>query len=205
MAKKSAASAPKSIDSKLPAKPLRDRVVDAALELSAQMGWDMVTMTDIARSADANLADLAELFDDKTDILIAYGRRIDRQVLKECGEGDPSDSPRDRLFEILMARFDVINEDREAVLSILKSFMPDPKQAVISLPHLGRSMAWMLEAAGIETHGIKGAIRLAGLTAVYLNALRQWMKDDSADLSRTMAALDRGLDRAEQCANTFML
>ena len=104
-----------------------------------------------------------------------------------------------------MERFDVIGDDHEAVVSILKSFRMDPKQAVISLPHLGRSMSWTLEAAGIETSGMKGAIRVAGLTGIYINVLRTWIEDDSEDLSKTMAALDRNLLRAEQFANSFML
>ena len=185
--------------------PLKERAVAAALDLASRMGWEMVTMTDIADKAHTSLADLSEIFDDKTDILAAYGRRIDKTVLERAGGADPSMPERDRLFDLLMERFDVLNENREAVLSILKSFTSDPKQAVISLPHLGRSMAWMLEAAGIETSGVKGAARVTGLAFVYLNTLRHWSRDDSADLSKTMAALDKSLSRAERWANSFML
>ncbi|HEU4837948.1 MAG TPA: TetR/AcrR family transcriptional regulator [Micavibrio sp.] len=185
--------------------PLKERVVTAALDLASRMGWEMVTMTDIADKAHTNLAGLFEIFDDKSDILAAYGRRIDKVVLGRAGDADPSVLERDRLFDLLMERFDVLNEDRDAVLSILKSFTSDPKQAVISLPHLGRSMAWTLEAAGIDTSGLKGAARVTGLALVYMNALRQWGRDDSADLSKTMAALDKSLSRAERWANSFML
>jgi len=200
MPAKKAKAAPKTKQA-----PLKERAVAGALDLAARMGWEMITLTDIADKAHASLAELSEVFDDKTDILVAYGRALDKKVLEAAGSADPSTPERDRLFDILMERFDVLNEDREAIKSILKSFTLDPKQAVISLPHLGRSMAWMLEAAGIDTSGMKGALRVAGLTIVYMNALRHWVKDDSTDLSRTMAALDRSLDRAEQCANTFML
>jgi AcrR family transcriptional regulator len=185
--------------------PLKERAVAGALDLASRMGWDMITMTDIADKAHVSLAELSEIFDDKTDILIAYGRQIDKKVLVVCAGTDPSMPERDRIFDILMERFDALNDNRAAVVSILKSFTLDPKQAVISLPHLGRSMAWMLEVAGIDTNGIKGAIRVAGLTIIYLNALRHWMKDHSADLAKTMAALDKSLSRAEQCANSFML
>ncbi len=190
---------------KAPRLPIKERAVAGALDLASRMGWDMITMTDIADKAHVSLAELSELFDDKTDVLVAYGRQIDKKVLESFAGPDPSMSERDRLFDILMERFDVLEGNREAVVSILKSFTLDPKQAVISLPHLGRSMAWMLEAAGIDTNGIKGAIRVAGLTVVYLNAMRHWMKDESADLAKTMAALDKSLNRAEQVAGTFML
>lgn len=190
---------------KLNAKPVKERAVDAALSLAAIMPWEMVTMSEIADEADVTLAELSDYFDDKSDILAAYGRRIDRQVLEIVGTASPDENQRDRLFDILMERFDVIGENREAIVSILKSFRLDPKQAVISLPHLGRSMSWTLEAAGMDTSGIKGAIRLAGLTGVYMNVLRVWIADDSQDLSKTMAVLDRSLGRAERAASSFGL
>ncbi|MFA5591812.1 MAG: TetR family transcriptional regulator [Micavibrio sp.] len=188
-----------------PEKPVRERAVAAALDLAARMGWDMVTMADIADKAHIGLSELADIFDGKDDVLTAYGRQVDRRVLEAFSGADDGAGERDRLFEILMERMDILNEDREAVQSILKSFLPDPKQAVISLPHLARSMAWMMEAAGLSTSGVKGAVRVFGLTIVYLTVLRHWMKDESEDLSVTMAALDRALGHAEKCANTFML
>ena len=68
---------------------------------------------------------------------------------------------------------------------------------------LCRSMSWMLEAAGMDTGGARGAMRVAGLSGVYLKTLKVWKKDDSPDLSKTMAALDKDLNRLEQFANSF--
>src|SRR5262249_42637473 len=58
----------------------------------------------------------------------------------------------------------------------------------------------MLEAAGISTAGIRGALRVKGLIALYGMTLRTWLSDDTPDHARTMAALDRGLQRAERMA-----
>ena len=204
MAAKSSQKKPKAQKPKVTAiKPVKERVVYAALDLASRMGWDLTTLSDIADKAHCSLAELSEVFDDKGDILIAYERMVDKKLLESFAEPDLSAPERDRLFDILMERFDILNENRGAVVSVLKSFTGDPKQAVIGCPHLARSMAWVLEAAGIGASGMKGAFKVAGLTAVYLYALRVWAKDESADMSKTMAALDRGLGRAEQCANTF--
>jgi hypothetical protein len=43
-------------------------------------------------------------------------------------------------------------------------------------------------------------LRAAGLLAVWGYTVQAWQKDDSPDLSATMAALDRALSRAEQAA-----
>lgn len=184
-------------------KPVKERAVTAALDLAARMGWDMITLSDIADKAHCTLAELSEFFDDKGDILIAYERSVDRRVLESFPQPDLEAPERDRLFDILMERFDILNANRDAMVSVLKSFMLDPKQLVIGAPHMGRSMAWMLEAAGIDSSGAKGALKVAGLTAVYIYALRAWSKDESADLPKTMAAVDRGLNRIEQAANSF--
>lgn len=179
---------------------LREKAIKSALTLAARDGWNNVSLNDIARHAKASLSDLHDHFEDRTDILIAYGRMTDRKVLENVGEIDGNSSHRDRLFEILMERFDVLNEDRKALLSILDSFKFDPKQFVIGLPHLSRSMSWMLEAAGVETHGIRGAANIMAITTVYVATVKTWMEDDSEDMSKTMAALDKNLGRAEQLA-----
>jgi AcrR family transcriptional regulator len=178
--------------------PLKERAIRTALDLAAKAGWATVSMQDIAIKCKCTLAELHDVFEDRADILTAYERSVDRRVLEGIGKPDMDQPERDRLFDVLMERFDVLGEDREALKSVLQSFRTDPKQAVIGLPHLGKSMIWMLEAAGIEANGAKGAVKALGLMGVYLYALKAWMDDDSADLSKTMAALDRALSRAEQ-------
>lgn len=183
----------------------KDRILDAALDLAASQGWREVTLSAVAREAGLSLSALRERVEDKADILSLLGRRIDRRALEAAGGPDLSMPVRDRLFDILMERFDALNEYRSAVVSILESFKRDPKQAVIGCPHLARSMCWMLEAAGESTQGVKGALKVAGLTAVYIRALRVWRTDESPDLSRTMAALDKDLARAGRMAGSLGL
>ncbi len=184
-------------------KTLKDTVIEVSLQLAVDRGWTHVALQDIAQEAGVSLAEMFDHFEDKTDVLVALGRRIDRQVLEHAGEGQSDESPRDRLFDVLMARFDVLNENRAGLVAILSSFRLDPKQAVISMPHLCRSMSWMLESAGVEASGIKGAIKVAGLTALYLKILKTWCTDDSTDMAKTMAALDKELGRVERWANSL--
>lgn len=188
---------------KSPEKSIRDRIIDGALSLAAVQGWESCTVRDIAGEAGVSLEEFYEHFDDRAEVVAAFGRRLDRAVLARFENLDYEVSPRDRLFEILMERLDLTMVWRNGVVSILRSCKTDPKQAVIALPHLGLSMSRMLEAAGLDTTGLRGAIRVAGLCAVYLWVLRAWMEDDSKDLSKTMAVLDRGLSRLESAANSL--
>ncbi len=176
----------------------KDKIIDAALSVASEMNWQFVTLTDIAREAQVSLSDVRGYFEDKTDILASYGRRVDQKMLDSVSDPDLSLSVKERLFDILMARFDALNADREAVVSIVSSFKLDPKQAVITLPHVCKSMIWALEAAGENTNGMHGALKIMGLTGAYLKVLGVWCKDESPDLSKTMASLDKVLGQCEK-------
>ena len=179
-------------------------VVEKAMELSADKGWENVSLRDIAERSEVKLSDFREHFDDKADILAHLERMIDKRVLDNLPEAfDDETGMCERLFDILMDRFEALNEYRDGLVAVLDSFKYDPKQAVIGMPNLCRSMTWMLEAAGDKTDGIKGAVKVAGLTGLYLKVLRTWKDDDSPDLPKTMAALDKALNRAETVLNTF--
>jgi len=184
-------------------KPLKDKMIDAALALSAEEGWAEISFDQIIAAANVEMHEAHEYFDDKTDILTAYGRRLDRVVMEDVSFGESDMSEREKIFDILMARFDALNENRAAVISILESFRTDPKQMIISLPHLGRSMGRTLELAGVESDGGVGAIKVTGLIGVYLYVVNAWKEDESADMAKTMAALDKALDKVEMAANSL--
>jgi hypothetical protein len=113
------------------------------------------------------------------------------------------DTVRERLFDIIMRRFDALARYKAGLQSILRDAPRDPLVALCSAPRFMRSMAWLAESAGVDTAGLLGTLRVKGLAGVYLTALRTWFSDDSADNSKTMAALDRALKRAEAVANGF--
>ncbi len=178
------------------------KIIDSALYLAENQGWEYTTLRDIAEHAQISAADLYDVIEDKNDIIVILGRMIDKKLMADIDiSSDASNSAREHLFDIMMDRYEALNEHRDGICAILESFKCDPKQMIIAMPHLCKSMSWMLEISGIETAGIKGAMKVIGLTGVYLKVLRVWIKDESDDLSKTMAYLDKTLERAERAAN----
>jgi hypothetical protein len=107
---------------------------------------------------------------------------------------------RDRLFDIVMRRIDVLQANRRGVLALLRALPSEPGLALMLTAASLRSMVWLLEGAGISATGPIGLLRAKGMLAVWLWTVRAWQNDDTADLSATMAALDVALNRAEQAA-----
>ncbi len=181
-----------------------DTVLDAFLRLVAEKGYGEVTLRDVAAAADMNLADLYRLYPDKMALVSGVMARADAAVLAGTPRQiDPEETARDRLFDVMMRRYDALKPHREAVRSIVRAARRDPLLALGLAPSVRRSMAAMLEAAGLSSEGISGAVRQNGLLAIHAAVSRVFDGDDSADLSKTMAALDGRLKTAERWAQTF--
>lgn len=178
---------------------IREKLTRSALALAGDSGWQAVSLAGVAAHAHVSLLDAYNAFPTRLALLAGLLAHTDRQVL-EAGPADPEDRPRDRLFEILMRRFDALAAERDGVATIVRALPGDPLTALMLAPGFAASMAWMLEAAGLATTGIVGSLRVKGLAVVYIATLRVWLDDDSMDMAKTMAALDRNLQRAESLA-----
>jgi AcrR family transcriptional regulator len=171
------------------------RLVDAALRLAAQQGWRRIGVAAVAAEAGLPLDQAYAACPSKVAILAAFHRRIDRAAL--AGPAIESDaSARDRLFDIMMRRFDALRPHRAALGAILRDSIGDPS-TLLDAPAVLRSMVWMLEGAGVLAAGWRGGLRTQLLAGLYFWVLRDFLDDDSADLAKTMAALDRRLRRAQ--------
>lgn len=174
----------------------RNRLLDAALALAASRGWRAVTLSAIAKEAGLPLSRVHGAFPSKWAILDAFADRVDEAVLARPAS-DAGGPARDRLFDVLMRRFDAMQPHKPAVVAMAHDLGREPLAAICAWPRLIKSMAWMLEAAGLDSSGLAGLVRTKGLALIYMAAMRAWLSDDSADLARTMAVLDRGLRQAE--------
>ena len=176
--------------------------LERAFATVEEKGWSRLTLADLAAALELTLVDLRALIDSKYDLINALNRHVDAAVLEECASIDVNDSPRDRLFEVIMARFDALTPYRNALGMMAFSARSDLRLAAMTHKHLQRSMGWMLEAAGLGEGGLRGKFRQNGLTVVYIRASLAWLKDGSEDLSATMKALDQALEDAERWANS---
>ncbi|WP_413207333.1 hypothetical protein [Rhodospirillum sp. A1_3_36] len=178
-------------------------IVDSALRLAGIAGWTGGTLAQVAEDLDMPLARVLSLAPTRTAVLSAWGKQVDAQVLEGGLEMDPEESVRDRLFDLIMRRLDAIAPHKDAVAALPRACAGDPLLGLTAAMDLSHSMAMTLEAAGVGASGFGGLLRVKGLSALFLHILRIWLTDDSPDMAKTMAALDKALDRAESAANSL--
>jgi AcrR family transcriptional regulator len=193
-------------------KPPRERIIAAFMSLLAAKPIERIGLAEIAREADVSLVELRDLFGSTLAILAAQIKETDRAVLAADAADMAEEPPRERLFDVLMRRLEVLEPHKAAVRSLTRSASRNPGLAFALNGLAMRSQQWMLTAADIDAAGPRGTVRAQGLAILFASVLRTWVDDDDPGHARTMAALDRalargqrwsgfldGLDRMQQC------
>lgn len=176
----------------------RDAILEAFLGVLGEKPFDTISLIEVAEKAGVSLAVLRASFGSTFDMVSAFIRDTDRKVL-DAEAGDMDDQmPRDRLFDVLMRRLDVLAPHKAAVRSLAESARRSPMFALALNKLMVRSQQWMLAAAKIDVAGLRGAVRAQGLAVLFAQVLRVWLRDEDPGLARTMATLDRELDKGER-------
>ena len=175
----------------------RERVIDAFMALLAEKPIERIGLGEIAARAEVTLPDLRDMFGSTIAILSAHMKNVDRAVLAGETSDMAEEPPRERLFDVLMRRLEVLAPHRAAIRSLAQSATCNPGLALALNAMAVRSQQWMLTAADIGSSGPKGMMRAQGLAVLFADVLRTWIRDDDEGLARTMAALDRALARGQ--------
>jgi hypothetical protein len=168
----------------------------AALDLAASTPWRDVTLSKLADAAGRPLAELygASL----GEALDCVEEAFDRAIADNMEALDPTQSVRDRLFELIMRRFEAMEPHRAAVVSMEQGADRDPTLLAAAHQRHVRCARWVLALAGLEADGMTGQARAQGLGVIIGQARAAWRGDDAGDFAKTMASLDKNLRRAEE-------
>jgi AcrR family transcriptional regulator len=183
-----------------PPKSPKDAIIDALLELAAEREWKDISIPDIAERAGVSLADFRDAFPSKGAVLGGFARRIDGIVLRQTVDDMKDETAKERLFDVLMRRLDAMAPYRLGLDGVAEWVRRDPLAAAALNQSAINSMRFMLAAAGIDTEGQAGQIKIQGLVFAWTRVLAVWFKDEDPGLAATMAALDSELVRGETLA-----
>jgi AcrR family transcriptional regulator len=176
----------------------REKIIGAFMALLAEKRFETIGFGDISARAGVSLPDCREEFGSTLAILAAHMKQLDRGVLGRADADMADEPPRERLFDVLMRRIELMTPHKEAVRSLVRSASCNPGLGFALNGLAVRSQAWMLTAANIDAAGTRGAIRAQGLAMLFASVLRTWLDDEDEGHAKTMAALDRALARGQR-------
>lgn len=176
----------------------REAAVEALMRLAAEQPWNDIEISDIAREAGLTLAELRDLFPSKGAVLGGLTRIIDRKVLEGDSSGLEEEPTRERLFDVLMRRLDAMTPYKPALRRIAYALRGEPLSMLALNNVMLNSHRYMLAAAGIDTEGPLGQLKLQGVVIAFARVTQVWLDDDDPALARTMARLDKEIRNGER-------
>lgn len=168
------------------------------MALAATKRWRSITLTDIAAAAELSLAELYSVAPDKHVLLRRALDQVNRQMLDEDYGFDDSLSVRDRLFDVLMTRFEALKDWRSGLECVSES--RDPSALKVLFKNNKSALTWALELSGANRGRSGDSAQLAGLIALHDPVIRAFMRDETDDLSHTLRVLDEQLNKAQRWA-----
>ncbi|MCJ2012082.1 TetR/AcrR family transcriptional regulator [Methylobacterium sp. J-076] len=181
-----------------PPLPPREAAVEALMRLAAEQPWNDIEVGDIAREAGMSLGELRELFPSKGAVLGGLARIIDRKVLEADGSDLADEPTRERLFDVLMRRLDAMTPYKPALRRISYALRGEPFSLLALNGVMVNSHRYMLAAAGIDTEGPLGQVKLQGVVIAFARVTQVWLEDEDPALARTMARLDKEIRSGER-------
>ena len=107
-----------------------DRIIDAALARMVSEGWRQLSLAAIAEAAGLPILQVYRIFGSKQAILRGLYRKIDQAVLAQPPQAEAEERPRDRLFDLLMRRFDALKPHKPALKVLRRELVGDPVTAL---------------------------------------------------------------------------
>ena len=176
----------------------KEKIIASALELAEERGWQSLSLADIAGHADLPLRDAFQVGFSKIAILKALLDQMNDQLLGDIDESGLEGDLRDRMFDAIMLSLEALDPFKGGVASIVAHLRADPLTLVQLRPELIASMRLVLEACGVDSSGIRGALAIRVTGAIWTSTLQVWLEDDDTGMARTMAHLDRQLRRVSE-------
>jgi len=181
-----------------------ENIIFTTLKLAETIPWQEITIDEIAQATKIKSSDLLEIFSSKLSILNAFNGQLDTETTREFSNIEKLGSVRDQLFDILMARFDLLNRHKPAIKLIYKKTVPfDLLASAYGLSSLTKSMGIVLSIVGIPTDTLLGCMKTKILSAIFVRSFITWLGDDSTDMAKTMAILNSDLAKVEMFRNSF--
>lgn len=172
--------------------PSKEEIVDAALALAAERGWEAVRLHDVAARLCTDLNAVWAHFREKEEIVDAWFDRADAAMLAAAPEAAQL-PPAKRLETLMMRWLDALHPQRRVTRQMIANKL-EPGHVHYQwagLLRVSRTVQWWREAAGRTATLPWRAVEESVLTAVYLATFARWMGDDShasADTRRFLHA-----------------
>ena len=166
---------------------LADRLLDAALRLGEQHGWEAMRLHQLADAANVSLLDVQGCYRQKDELVDAWFDRADRAMLTAAAQLPSNLNPRQRLQHLLWQWLASIAPHRTLTREMLayKFEFGHVHLQVDALLRISRTVQWWREAAARDQHDLARVLDELSLSSIFVSSFLLFLNDPSPDQQRT--------------------
>ena len=178
--------------------PSAQQILDTALRLAEDCGWERLRLFAIAQHLDVGLDAIARHFSDKDQLVEAWFDRADQALLIRSRDAALTLlPPEQRLEELLVAWLAPLEAHRRLTGQMLL-YKLEPAHLHLQLRgalRVSHTVQWWREAARRGSSHAQRVAEECALSAVYLSTVCHWLRARQAGLDETRAHLRKRLCR----------
>jgi AcrR family transcriptional regulator len=176
-------------------RPLRDRIVDSAIGLAEQEGWEDLRLRKVAERCGVALTDVLSEFRDIDAVANAWFERALAAMLQPPEPGFQGRPAGERVHTVMMRWFEANAAHRRVTGEMIRTklYPSHPHHWVPLVFSLSRLIHWVREAAMLDASGRQRQAEEIGLTLIFLRTLREWLRDGTPGHEHTRRYLARRL------------
>ncbi|GGD48548.1 TetR/AcrR family transcriptional regulator [Lacimicrobium alkaliphilum] len=157
-------------------------ILDKALQLGKQTGWENLSLADTARVLDIPLVDIYQHFSQKDELVDAWFDRADRHLLSiRSGPQWLAKPPAQRIEEAVWRWLEALAEYRHLTgQMLLYKLEPGHIHLQIGgLLRISRTVQWLMEVANLRARHLARIQQEIALTTVFVSTFVHWLNDNS--------------------------
>jgi rpsU-divergently transcribed protein len=178
----------------------REQILDQALQLARESGWERLTLSEIATALGISLAEIWQHFPQKDDLVEAWFDRADRALLSRVPNAEWNGLPaKERVEQALLCWLDAMAEYRELTGQMLL-YKLEPGHVHLQIGgilRISRTVQWFREAARLRASHLRRITQELALSSLYLATFMHWLRDGSDNQRRTREFLRNKLNAGD--------
>ncbi len=170
-----------------------------AFEIIERDGWEKFSLQNLSKQEKIKNEDIKFYFKNKNEIIDKFSTMMDSIVESKVNLDDfKISSKKDNLFELIMLRLEEMKNFKISLVKIIKSAKKKPLLLKRISSNVMNTLDFYLELTSCYENTPIDFLKQNTLFFIYSFTFKTWLKDESDDLSSTMAELDRLLTFSEK-------
>ncbi len=176
----------------------KEKLIILGFKLIEKKGWSYFSLKSLAKENKSDLESIKIFFKNKSQFLESFSEMIDNKVLANIDKNEfNKNSIKDNLFELIMLRFENLNNYKTGLKILLSDLKKSPLELKKIMKKVLDSMDLFLEIANVKNNYLMDFIKVNIIFIIYSYVFNVWLDDQSSEMSKTMVELDKWLSKAE--------